>query len=153
MSTIAHQRIPQPHGGVLQMWPKGVSGNPRGRPNAGAAYREWLNQMEGWTEAEIRAVADDPDEPASKRQAARSHLRALEEGRYHAVPLAANDLDRICDRTDGKPTQRLEVARVERDPDQIQADLAALLAANPELVEDIAAMPPVDLRALPVADL
>ena len=134
------------------MWPKGVSGNPRGRPNAGAAYREWLNQMEGWTEAEIRAVADDPDEPASKRQAARSHLRALEDGRYHAVPLAANDLDRICDRTDGKPTQRVEVACVDRDPEEVRAELAALLAANPGLAEYVADMLPVGFQVLPAGD-
>ena len=47
-------------------------------------------------------------------------------------------LDRIADRTEGKPTQRLEVAKVERDPSSVMQDIAALLAASPELRTDLA---------------
>ncbi len=49
-------------------------------------------------------------------------------------------LDRIADRTEGKPTQRLEVARAPRDPDDVRGDIAAMLQAHPEFIQRLQSM-------------
>lgn len=82
-------------------FPPGVSGNPAGRTNAGAAIGEWFNVMHGWTVAEITTASEDPASPAAKVTAARQWLAATE-GNGQSV-------DRICDRTDGKPKQSMEM--------------------------------------------
>lgn len=48
-------------------------------------------------------------------------------------------LDRIADRTVGKPSQFISVARVERDPLTIMHDLAGLLASDPTLLAEMRA--------------
>jgi hypothetical protein len=58
----------------------GQSGNPMGRPSAGATVREWINGMQHKTEAELRRVATSPAAPCLKRAAAQILLRALEAG-------------------------------------------------------------------------
>jgi hypothetical protein len=60
----------------------GRSGNPNGRPPAGATLREWLNVLAQacHTEDEIRQVARDKRNPWPKRAAAERILRALEVG-------------------------------------------------------------------------
>lgn len=77
----------------------GQSGNPAGRPSAGAAVREWWNQMQGWSTEQIQSVINDPSASVSKIAAAQQWLKA-QEGNGTSV-------DRICDRTDGKPEQPL----------------------------------------------
>src|SRR5690242_5823000 len=37
----------------------GQSGNPAGRPAAGAAVKEWLNIMQDWTRVQLQAVMED----------------------------------------------------------------------------------------------
>jgi hypothetical protein len=82
-------------------FPPGVSGNPEGRPTAGATIREWWNVMQGWTMEQLAACLSDPLTPLAKRTAAAQWLGAFE-GNGTAV-------DRICDRTEGKPTQNVNV--------------------------------------------
>lgn len=76
-------------------WPKGVSGNPAGRPSAGAHVREWINVMVGWNVAELQSVIDDPDAPSAKVTAARQW--------FNARMGNGASVDRIFDRTEGTP--------------------------------------------------
>ena len=55
---------------ALRPWPKGVSGNPRGRPRAGASVADYRNILADKTQAELKAVHDDPKAPQTKRIAA-----------------------------------------------------------------------------------
>ena len=85
----------------------------------------------------------------------KASIRRDSEGGEH-ITLELRDslpaLDHVHDRTEGKPIARVEVARVDRDPDQVRQDLAALLAANPSLAEDVAAMLPVEAEAVRVIE-
>jgi hypothetical protein len=95
-------------GGVVpppeHRWRPGQSGNPLGRPKAGAAVADWLNIMSDWTQDEIEAWLADPAHPAAKRAAARTWKHATSDKvNKVGTPIAGDDLDRICDRTIGVP--------------------------------------------------
>jgi hypothetical protein len=152
--------IPQPHGGALRPWPKGVSGNPGGSRKAGAYVEEFVNALahaaveHGLTEDDLRAIARDKEQPWPKRAAAERIIRSIEAGdladfdewlsgqvselstlRRRGINTevvkkakvkileggvverelelhdrAGTDFDRIMDRTQGKPTQKIEHA-------------------------------------------
>ena len=88
----------------------GQSGNPAGRPAAGASIREWVNQMADWPVSKIEAVFKDVDAAMSKLAAARCCLDAVSRNYTNTgIPVARGDLDFIMDRTDGKPLQRVDV--------------------------------------------
>ena len=114
--------------------------------NAGASMIEWLNRLENdHSVAEIQAIADSETEPVPKIKAAKSIIRSLRDDfAKNGAPLAANDLDRILDRTHGRAVQRVEVTRKEeRDPDAVRLELLTLLAEHPELRAAIAGeLPP-----------
>lgn len=78
--------------------------NPHGRPIAGASLREWINQMQGWTLEELRAVATDANAPVNKVTAARTWLDAATNERTCGA-----EFDRIMDRTEGKPPQSVKM--------------------------------------------
>ena len=75
---------------------------------AGATYAEWLNVMASLTEAELVAVADNARLPALKRHAARAILRGTGE-----------DIDRILDRTIGKPRQSIDTTTTAAEPERV----------------------------------
>lgn len=145
------------NGGTLRPWPKGVSGNPRGRPKLGLTILEHYNAIGDAMERGAMTVADldtiiDSDPNGNRRIAASSYKRAMSTGYHNATPLAANDLDRIMDRTAGKPTQRVEVVQADRDPETILRDLEAILSNEPRLAAEIArALPPEVAAMLPVS--
>jgi hypothetical protein len=87
----------------------GQSGNPAGRPAAGATIREWWNQMQGWTLLEVEAVLLDDIAPVSKKAAARAFIDACSEEKTAAgQPIAGGDLDRIIEHTAGKAVQPID---------------------------------------------
>ncbi|MBC7783165.1 MAG: hypothetical protein H7144_04935 [Burkholderiales bacterium] len=85
----------------LKPFPAGQSGNPKGRPSAGAAVREWLNAMQDMTRDELDRIFKDEAEPINRRTAAGIWIGASTTG--------GTDFDRIMDRTDGRPKQSIEI--------------------------------------------
>ena len=88
---------------------------------------------------ELRAIGNRDGEVISRRLAAKSLHRALRNAiAKNGRPVAADDLDRILDRTDGKATQRIAVVSVvTRDPAQIRQELQRLLSDQPALAESL----------------
>lgn len=128
-------------------WQPGQSGNPSGAKTAGTSYKEYLNALAGKDKAYIAVIAKDKHAPAVQRMAAKTLLRGLRDGYCKAVPLAANDLDRISDRTDGKPHQSLHVTKTTiRPPAVIGVD------KGPLLLQAYASLPPAQ-RAVALAQM
>ena len=90
-------------------WRSGQSGNPHGRPAAGAAVVEWMNIFQDSPEAEIRKVADDQDASVNKRTAARRWLAAVKEaGKDNPERSSRDAASFVCDYTRGRPRQSIE---------------------------------------------
>ncbi len=117
-----------------------------GARSAGATIREWWNilcetQDNGYAlydDQELRHIADDPKESHPKRLAAKEILQAHEEGlTKFGKRLGADSLDRIMDRTEGKPVQMLHVQQ-ERipTPDEAMDTLVRFLNEHPDLLEN-----------------
>jgi hypothetical protein len=83
-------------------WKKGESGNPLGTKRAGNTVAHWYNIMASnkWTWDRCADVVADKKAPMAKVAAAKQWLTACSsESERHA----GDSLDRICDRTAGKP--------------------------------------------------
>ncbi|MCY2953775.1 MAG: hypothetical protein NTU53_17620 [Planctomycetota bacterium] len=75
-----------------------------GRPCVGASIRDWYNIMGSYTPAQVEAVLRDKKASTAKIMAAGRVLDALSRDRNAAgTPIAGAEVDRICDRTAGKP--------------------------------------------------
>ena len=104
---------------------------------------EWFNRLSGMdppvSDDELRRIGKSDKEPIPKRQAAKSLLRSLDdEYAKNGRPYAADDLDRVLDRTEGKPTQRVAVeTRETKDPAALRVELLAVLAEHPELLRSL----------------
>ncbi len=95
---------------VENRWKPGQSGNPSGRKCAGLTLKEWFNQMADWSKAQLRATFDDPEASVAKISAARCWLHASSEMTTNSgSPIAGPEVDRILDRTIGKPTQAVDL--------------------------------------------
>lgn len=83
---------------VAHQFRPGQSGNPKGRPTAGATAREHLNALAaaGLTEAQLRRIATDPKADGIRRSAAVRILRTFE----HPDPADMEDM------LDGRVTLR-----------------------------------------------
>ncbi len=92
----------------------GRSGNPAGRPTAGASIREYLNVLQDWTVGDLRALAAHPRTGAMKRAAAQMWLAACScELTPARKPVAGPALDFILMRTSGRPRPADRVATME----------------------------------------
>ena len=129
---------------LLPPWKAGVSGQSRDVPihrSHGSSLIECINEIGDWTKAKLQALADDESAPVLRRKAAKSHLRSMEDDfAKSGKPLAMDDLHLHLDYTDGKPVQRVEVARVEvSDPAELRVRLIEALAASPGLLASLTA--------------
>lgn len=88
----------------------GQSGNPAGRPTAGASVREHLNRMAEMSIEDIQAEFASSKTSAAAKIAARTWLDAMSPDRNSSgSPIAGGEFDRICDRTLGKPVQAMDM--------------------------------------------
>lgn len=95
---------------VHSRFKKGQSGNPGGSRSAGAYVREWINVMRKWPKDRLERVLESDKAPAAKKAAARVWLHAITTATTDkGTPIAGPELDRICDRTEGKPKQSIDV--------------------------------------------
>jgi len=118
-----------------------------GARSAGATIREWWNTLcemddDGYAlydDEELRCIADDPKESHPKRLAAKEILQAHEEGlTKFGKRLGADSLDRIMDRTEGKPVQMLHVQQQKMStPDELMDDLVRHLNEHPDMLENV----------------
>ena len=115
--------------------------NGSGVRNHGRALIENINSMGSWSKDKIQAKADDANAPVVERQAAKSLLRGMHDDfAKSGKPLAMDDLHLHLDYTDGKPVQRVEVARVEvADPAALRVRLMEALAKSPGLLASLTA--------------
>ncbi len=117
-----------------------------GARSAGATIREWWNILceeddDGnalYDDDELRRIADDPKDSHTKRLAAREILQAHEEGlTKFGKRLGSDSLDRIMDRTEGKPVQTLHIEKEEiPTPDEAENNLVRYFREHPEMLEN-----------------
>lgn len=92
-----------------------------GRPSAGLSIKEWVNQMEKWPRSKLEAVMKDLNAPVAKIAAARIWIDASSKERNSAgMPIAGSDVDRIFDRTEGKPKQAVELTGADGGPLEVK---------------------------------
>lgn len=119
-------------------WKPGEAPKSAGRPkSAGLSIREWMNEMQDWPRERILQLMEDKDSPVAQVAAARCWFDATSLGYTSSgAPVAGSDLDRICDRTDGKPNQPVTV----NDLNKLTTDeLAALRNIRSQLASRISA--------------
>ena len=108
-------------------------------PPLGASYIEWMNRLAvekpngkaRYDENALKKIAKDPKAAAARRYAAQTMLRAFSDGWHKHLPLAGSDLDRIADRTIGKPVQAVHV-----EHSSTEARLTAASARLQEILTD-----------------
>ncbi|MHC4610802.1 MAG: hypothetical protein ACYS7M_10705 [Planctomycetota bacterium] len=106
--------------------------------NIGASYIEWCNRLDVVSDEELDRIAASsagPDNPSSRIIAAQDVRRARVEGfAKNGRALAHDSIERLLDRTHGKPTQRVEVEKREtKDPAALTVELLRMCAEHPEL--------------------
>ena len=115
-----------------------------GAPSLGRQITSYMNELGSedvdgnakYTKSDLKAIIKDQKSSHPKVVAAQELLRARVEGydKIDRIPKAADSIDRIMDRTDGKPVQRVEVAQVDaRDPEQLRVELMDLIEQFPEV--------------------
>ena len=145
-------------------WRPGYSANPAGRTRGGAHVSEHINSLlaethDGrpmYTREQIERIAERDKSPA-KVMAAREILCAMQprqryvkdrRGKVYPAgtdPEPGRALDRVINRLEGKPKATLAIERApERSVEEIEAELRALLAGNPDLVEYLQQLQPVE---------
>lgn len=147
-------RIPGRNGGTLLAPCKPGEGwrgaKAVGNRNGGRTVIEAMSRLKGWTRARLAKLADNEDERAYRRSAARLWLHLLD-GKLNAGFRDALRL--LMDYTDGKPMQRTQVeVKDPRSPAERCADLAEQLQRIGALPSPTPQAPMLDLSPLPPSD-
>lgn len=107
--------------GVLQPgarpFPKGKSGNAKGRPRASATVREYLNLYASYTLPALDAIVSDEGQTVAKRGAALAWLRVFRGQRAisDGGSMVPAELQRILDAIDGRRPPKLPRSKWVRD--------------------------------------
>ena len=114
-----------------------------GAPSLGREFTADLNELGRkddngdavYPVSELERIIESPKSAHSKVAAAQEILRMRLAGydKMERVPKAADTLNRVCDRTDGKPTVRIETT-VTHQPslEELETKLVEALASLPE---------------------
>jgi hypothetical protein len=107
------KRIKQEHGGEIQNWEKGVSGNPNGRPRKyvsllkDAGYKlseinDTIQTMMAMDIQELKGVYENPQATILEKTIASAMRKSLEKGSLYS-------LETLLTRVYGKPKETAEV--------------------------------------------
>jgi hypothetical protein len=107
------KRIKQEHGGEIQNWEKGVSGNPNGRPRKyvsllkDAGYKlseinDTIQTMMAMDLQELKGVYENPQATILEKTIASAMKKSLEKGSLYS-------LETLLTRVYGKPKETAEV--------------------------------------------
>jgi hypothetical protein len=107
------KRIKQEHGGEIQNWEKGVSGNPNGRPRKyvsllkDAGYKlseinDTIQNMMAMDIQELKGVYENPQATILEKTIASAMRKSLEKGSLYS-------LETLLTRVYGKPKETAEV--------------------------------------------
>ena len=107
------KRIKQEHGGVLQNWDKGVSGNPNGRPRKYvsllkeqgyklAEVNDCIQAIMSMDMQELKEVWDNPKATVLEKTIAGALRKSLEKGSLYSI-------DTLLTRVYGKPKETAHI--------------------------------------------
>jgi predicted transcriptional regulator len=107
------KRIKQEHGGVIQNWEKGVSGNPNGRPRKYvsllkeqgyklAEVNDCIQAIMSMDMQELKAVWDNPKATVLEKTIAGALRKSLEKGSLYSI-------DTLLTRVYGKPKETAHI--------------------------------------------
>ncbi len=107
------KRIEQEHGGVINNWEKGESGNPNGRPRKYVSLlkeqgyklseiNDSIQAMMSMTIAELKAVWDNPQATVLEKTVAHAMRKSLEKGSLYS-------LETLLTRVYGKPKEQMDI--------------------------------------------
>jgi hypothetical protein len=107
------KRIKQEHGGVIQNWEKGVSGNPNGRPRKYvsllkeqgyklAEVNDCIQAIMSMDMQELKSVWDNPKATVLEKTIAGALRKSLEKGSLYSI-------DTLLTRVYGKPKETAHI--------------------------------------------
>jgi hypothetical protein len=107
------KRIEQEHGGVINNWEKGESGNPKGRPRKYVSLlkeqgyklseiNDSIQAMMSMTIEELKAVWDNPQATVLEKTVAHAMRKSLEKGSLYS-------LETLLTRVYGKPKEQMDI--------------------------------------------
>ncbi len=90
-----------------------------------------------YSEADLKVIIKDPKAPHAKVIAAQDLLRARADGydKIGRIPKAADSLNRILDRTEGKAKVVVQIEHKQRSLDDIRAEMLNVFAQHPALLD------------------
>jgi hypothetical protein len=107
------KRIKQEHGGIIQNWEKGVSGNPNGRPRKYvsllkeqgyklAEVNDCIQAIMSMDMQELKSVWDNPKATVLEKTIAGALRKSLEKGSLYSI-------DTLLTRVYGKPKETAHI--------------------------------------------
>jgi hypothetical protein len=109
---------------VEHQFQPGQSGNPAGAPRARTNLWPRFCEFEGLTEAEVKRIQNDKNEPLVRRTAAKQALQLYKKGIGGTGIIATKE---IWNRDEGKPTEHVRYEREEAMTPQECEELRRLL--------------------------